>query len=115
MKYILLNITAIDDFMQILSFKISGKAHFYQLIRNKNVHTNLQLESTYHIVFMLDKPSIKKILGTTNMEFKKNFIKIQILLILGLVGNTRSCSVYCDFSNNDGEVCASNGQTYKNR
>ena len=64
---------------------------------------------------MLDKPSIKKILGTTNMEFKKNFIKIQILFILGLVGNSLSCSVYCDFSNNDGEVCASNGQTYKNR
>ena len=49
------------------------------------------------------------------MEFKKNFIKIQILLILGLVGNSQSCSVYCDFSNNDGEVCASNGHTYKNR
>ena len=72
-------------------------------------------KSTYHIVFMLDKPSIKKTLRTTNMEFKKNFIKVQILLILGLVGNSLSCSVYCDFSNNDGKVCASNGQTYKNR
>ena len=32
-------ITAIDDFMNILSFGISGKAHFYQLIRNRTVLT----------------------------------------------------------------------------
>ena len=73
------DITAIDDFMHILSFKISGKAHFYQLIRNKIVLTYqsaaiINLSYCSVVVFMLDKPSIKKILGTTIMEFKKNFI-----------------------------------------
>ena len=56
-------LTAIDDFMHILSFKISGKAHFYQ----KQNCTNLQLESTYHIFL---KPNTSACPNSTMMVSK---------------------------------------------